>query len=138
MQLLLPSELKRLIVELCSDSPSSLAALARTHSTYQREAEMALYETILIEDTVLRKCIETLAKNPKKAAFVRSLVIEYDYYTMENRITMNNLLKILINMNSLSDFRVRWFYFPEKQMKESLNKILWSVVVKFLLFFREN
>ena len=45
MQLLLPSELKCLIVELLSNS---LAALARTHTAFQREAEKpeALYKTL--------------------------------------------------------------------------------------------
>ena len=33
----LPLELQRLIIELCS--PSSLAVLARIHTSYKREAE---------------------------------------------------------------------------------------------------
>ena len=41
-------ELKRIIVELSSGSPNSLAALARTHTSYQREAEKALYDTLSI------------------------------------------------------------------------------------------
>ena len=40
---LLPSELKCLIVKLLS--PNSLAALAQTHTAFQREAEKSLYET---------------------------------------------------------------------------------------------
>ena len=40
----LPSELKHLVVELCSESPNSLAALARTHTSYQREAEMESHD----------------------------------------------------------------------------------------------
>ena len=42
------AELKRHIVELSSDSPNSLAALARTHTANQREAEKALYDTLFI------------------------------------------------------------------------------------------
>ena len=130
---LLPSELKCLIVELCSCSPNSLAALARTHAAYQREAEKALYDTICIyassNSNNSLKCMETLAKNPKKAAFVRSLTLEYawDKINRNRRIT-NYLLKSLINMDSLSDFRVRSG--PNKaetQMMKSLGKIVWSV-----------
>ena len=125
---LLPSELKCLIVELCSDSPNSLAALARTHSAIQREAEIALYDTIFIDATIntFLKCMKTLAKNPEKAAFVRSLVVEYACDTLCSRRATNYLLRGLINMDSLSDFRVRWHY-PEEQMMVGLDKILWSV-----------
>ena len=45
---LLPLELQLFIVELSSGSPSSLAALSRTHPAYQRVAERALYETLTI------------------------------------------------------------------------------------------
>jgi hypothetical protein len=47
--LVLPSELRSLIAELLVSSPNSLAALAKTHSAYQREAEKALYDTISIQ-----------------------------------------------------------------------------------------
>ena len=78
---LLPIELKLLIVELSSDSPNSLAAfkLALTHTSLQREAEKALYDTLTIftirDDSL--KCMKSLAMNPKKAALVRFLTIEY-------------------------------------------------------------
>ena len=133
---LLPSELKCIIVELCSDSPYSLAALARTHSAYQRDAEMALYDTIFIDPTITSslKCMETLAKNPEKAAFVRSLIVEFGYDTpteLEWRVE-NYLLKSLVNMDSLSDLRVRWHIsYLDGKMTDGLGKILWSVCVKF-------
>jgi hypothetical protein len=70
---LIPLELKRLIVELSSGSPSSLAALARTHTSYQREAEKALYDTLSIysssDDSL--KCMETLSTNSEKATLCR-------------------------------------------------------------------
>jgi hypothetical protein len=125
---LLPSELKLLIVELCSCR--SLAALARTHSTYQREAERVLYDTLLINayaDNYV-KCMEILARNQEKAALVRSLTIEYaDHNIDNNRKVTTYLLKSLINMHTLSDFRIR--VLPDgEEMTKSLEKNLWSVV----------
>jgi hypothetical protein len=129
---LLPSELKCLIVKLSSESRNgrnSLAALARTHTAYQREAEKALYETLYIRtssDNSL-KCMETLAKNSEKAGLVRLLVIEYAHYnTRKNRKVTTYLSKSLINMHSLSDFRVRsWPGGVEAQSIMGLGKILW-------------
>ena len=126
----LPSELKHLIAML--SSPKSLAALARTHTTYQREAEEALYDTISISsysDNSL-KCMEILATSSEKAGLVRYLTIEY----ARNKITTNRrmttyLSKSLVNMHSLSDLRVRSS--PSKivgQMIKGLGKILWSVL----------
>ena len=129
---LLPSELRRLIVELSSGSPSSLAAMARTHTSYRREAERALYDTISIcassDDSL--KCMETLATNSDKAALVRFLTIEYARDNIsENRRVTNYLSKSLINMHSLSDFRVRARPGEaEVQMMKGLGKILWSVL----------
>ena len=132
----LPAELKRHIVELSSDSLNSLAALARTHTAYQREAEKALYNILSIfayRDNSL-KCIETLATNLEKAALVRSLIIEYTRDSTKNRTVTTYLLKCLINMHSLSDFRVRS---PpgavEAKMIKDLGDILWSVC-KILIF----
>jgi hypothetical protein len=138
---LLPLELVHLIVELSSGSPSSLAALARTHSSYQRKAEKALYDTLCIcassEDSL--KCMETLASNPEKAALVRFLTIEYinnsesesESRERVGRVT-TYLSKSLINMHSLSDFRLRsrLFNLGNAWMK-GLSKILWSVTSKF-------
>jgi hypothetical protein len=136
---LLPLELMRLIVELCSDSPNSLAALARTHPSFQRQAEKALYDTISIftssDDSL--KCMETLATNPEKAALVRSLIIEYARdMNIENRRVTTYLSKSLINMHSLSDFRVRSRPSNEAEMK-GLGKILKSVC-KILIFSKPN
>ena len=128
----LPSELKHLIVELSSGSPASLAALARTHTSFQREAEKALYDTISIiaGGIVSMKCMETLATNPKKAALVHTLIIEYyaryDRDEKGNQKVRTYLSKSLINMHSLSDFRVRSRPGGEVDMKD-LNRILWSV-----------
>ena len=61
---------KRLIVELSSYSPNSLAALTLTDTSYQREAERACYDTLVIStfsnDSL--KYMETLATNPERAA----------------------------------------------------------------------
>jgi hypothetical protein len=133
---LLPLELKHLIVlELSSDSPSSLAALALTHTSYQREAEKALYGGPFItgyrDDSL--KCIKTLATNPEKAALVRSLTIEYtrhDFGTSRSLATY--LSKSLIDMHSLSDFRIRSPPGDDAKMKrrgKRLSKILWSVCI---------
>ena len=131
-------ELKHLIVELSSTDTGSLVALARTHSAYQREAEKALYDTISIcafrNDSF--KCLETLANNLEKAAFVRFPTIEYaDDNIDNNRRVTTYLLQSLINMHSLSDFRVRsHFGKPETQMMKGLAKIVWSVG-EILIFF---
>ena len=97
-----------------------MAALARTHTSFQREAEKALYDTISIfsggKDSL--KCMETLATNPKKAALVRFLIIEYARHDkVENRKVTTYLSKSLINMHSLSDFRVRSRPGGEVEMK---------------------
>ena len=53
--------------------------------------------------------METLAKNSEKAGLVRLLVIEYAHCnTDKNRRVTTYLSKILKNMHSLSDFRVRY------------------------------
>src|ERR1700734_2845508 len=94
---LLPAELKHHIVELSSGSPSSLAALARTHSTFQREAEKALYDTLSIfassDDSL--KCMETLATNLEKAALVRSLFVEY----ARDNITKNRVVTTYLSLS---------------------------------------
>jgi hypothetical protein len=133
----LPSELKCLIVESSSGSPNSLAALARTHTAFQREAEKALYETLYINalnsdtsrnDSTGMKCMETLATNSEKAGLVRFLTIEYRCNTQERRTVTTYLLKSLISMHSLSDFRVKsWPGGVETQSIMELGKILWSV-----------
>jgi len=106
--LLLPSELKLLIVELSSGSRSSLAALALTHSSFQREAEKALYDSIYAYSEDDLKCMETLATNPEKAALVRFLNIEYAYDNVKNNRMMTSYLsKSLTNMHTLTDLRIK-------------------------------
>ena len=124
MQLLLPPELKHRIVELSSHD--SLASLTRTHTTYQREAEQALYHTL---SNPCLNCLETLSKNSEKAGFVRFLTMdnENDNYWRE----MDYLLNALVNMYSLSDFRVRKPRYEAQPWIECLDKILWSVYWKF-------
>jgi hypothetical protein len=136
---LLPSELRSLIAELLVSSPYSLAALARTHSAYQREAEKTLYGTISISSTNETsyqdlKCMEALATNSEKASLVRFLSFEYSRYHINTTQRLSTyLLKSLINMRALSDLRVRSI--PngvgdsevEIQMIKGLDKILWSV-----------
>ena len=130
----LPSELKHLIIELSSGSPNSLAALARTHTSFQRKAEKALYDTISVftsSDKSL-KCMETLATNPEKAALVHFLIIEYARDTnIENRRVTTYLSKSLINMHSLSDFRIRSRPSNEAEMM-GLGKILGSVCKNYI------
>ena len=132
---LLPLEVLLLIIELSSGFPSSLAALARTHSTYQREAERALYDSLSIHDNPDNslKCLETLATNSEKATLVRFLTIEYGYDNIDyNQNVTTYLSKSLINMQSLSDLRIRCRPGDEVMMKD-LGKILWSVC-NFLIF----
>ena len=134
---LLPSELKRLIVEQSSGSLNSLAALARTHTAYQREAERALYDNLYIGtfiDSSLT-CMETLATNPEKAALVRFLTINYSRHKIDNNRRVTAFLsKSLINMHSLSDFRIRsWPGEVQVEMMKGLGKILW-LVCKILIF----
>jgi hypothetical protein len=133
---LLPSELKCLIVELSSGSPNSLTALARTHTAFQREAEKALYETLHIYPALVDsiKCMETLVTNSEKAGLVRSLFIDCvgSANNEMHRRTTTYLSKILINMHSLSDFRIRsWPRGVAAQSIMGLVKILWSVCKKF-------
>lgn len=107
--LLLPSELKHHIAEL--SSPSSLASLARTHTAYKRVAEQALYNTISLfpNDVNSLTCVETLAMNSEKAAFVRFLTMQFwgDHHWDTRSIFITYLLKALINMHFLSDLRLR-------------------------------
>ena len=128
----MPSELKHLIAKL--SSPNTLAALARTHTAYQREAEKALYDTLCIDafSNKSLKCMETLATNSEKAALVRFLTIEYaSDNTSKNRKVTTYLSKSLINMHSLSDFRIKSFVCGvEAHLLMRLGKILWSVCIK--------
>ena len=132
----LPLELKLLIIEFSSGSSSTLAALARTHPAYQREAEKALYAKLSIytssHDSL--KCMESLATNSEKAAFVRFLTFEYSRKFQNTPKMMTYLSKSLINMNSLSDFRIKSWPGDESKMKR-LGKILWSVCKNFDFFF---
>ena len=126
MQLLLPSELKHRIVELSSHD--SLASLARTHTVYQREAEEELYRTL---SNPSLKCLETLAANSEKAGFVRFLAMGHVDYESDDhhRKQIDYLLSnVLVNMHSLSDFRLRMPPIAVQPWNGSLiNKILWSV-----------
>ena len=124
-------------------SLNSLAALARTHTAFQREAERALYRTLSIfprEDDTLR-CLETLVANSEKAALVHSLAVECTRDNPdENWKAMTCLVKVLINMHSLSDFRLimrpnitNFWFKARKKVINSLNKILW-LVYEVLIF----
>ena len=126
----LPAELKRhIVLKLSSGSPSSLAALARTHTAYQREAEKALYDTLYIsassDDSLI--CMKTLATNSEKAALVRFLTIEFDSDNTINPRMLTYVSKGLINMHCLSDFRVRSCPDPGVKLMKVLDKTLRSV-----------
>jgi hypothetical protein len=113
-----------------------LAALARTHSTYQSIAEKALYHTISISASsiVSLRCMKTLAENSEKAAFVRFLTIKYAFNNLNKnwRVT-TYLLRSLINMHSLSDFWVTSHGSEAvTQMMKGLGKIIWSVCEIFI------
>ena len=135
MQLLLPPELKHRIVKLSSHD--SLASLARTHSAYQREAEQALYRSL---PNPSLNCLKTLATNSEKAGFVRFLTMERaidPHNNSDRQWAIHYLLNALVNMHSLSDFRLRmpWCY-GDRPWIDTLNKILWSVyeLGSFLIF----
>ena len=70
-----------------------------------------------------------MATNSEKAGFVRSLALE-DYRTLgDHQQAISYLLNALVvNMHSLSDFRLRipWRYGDQPWFR-SLEKILWSV-----------
>ena len=80
--------------------------------------------------------METLATNLEKAALVRFLTIEYvsDNKNNNSRRVTTYLSKSLINMHTLSDFRIRSPPINvEVQMIKGLGEILWSVC-KILIF----
>lgn len=113
-----------------------MAALARTHSAFLREAEEVLYESLyIIDNDNSLKCMKTLATNPEKAALVRFLTITYTFINIDcDRRLTTILLKSLINMHSLSDFRMKsWAGIKPIMMDEGICKILWSVS-KILIF----
>ena len=134
MQLLLPSELKHLIVEL--SSKDTLLSLARTHSAIQREAEQALYRTL---SNPSFKCLETLATNSEKAGFVHFLMERIYPSTGPLTVQMIDylfkikrfyLLNALVNMHCLSDLRLQLpgrYCDDIRPWTKSLNIILWSV-----------
>ena len=83
--------------------------------------------------------METLATNPEKATLARFLIIEYprDNHIENRRMTTYlRLSKSLINMHSLSDFRVRSHPGNEAEMS-GLDKIMWSVC-KYLIFSKPS
>jgi hypothetical protein len=107
-----------------------LAALARTHTSYQREAEKALYDTLYIyaDEKRFLKCMGTLATNPKKAALVRFFTIQYaSNNTKMNRTVTIYLSKSLINMRTLLDFRIKSSPSGgvEARLIERIGKVLW-------------
>ena len=100
-----------------------------------------LYDTIPIftSSNESLKCMETLATNPEKAGLARFLIIEYarDNYIENRRMTTYlRLSKSIINMHSLSDFRVRSHPGNEVEMS-GLGKIMWSVC-KYLIFSKPS
>jgi len=122
--LLLPSELKHRIAELSSHD--TLASLARTHSSFQREAEQVLYH--ILSDPSMN-CLETLATNSEKAGFVHFLTM--------GRVNLENvsdgpwraidylLLNVLVNMHSLFDFRMRMPHFEGVPWNGDQEDISW-------------
>ena len=129
---MLPSELKHRTAEL--SSRNSLASLARTHTAYQREAERALYRTLSIHSASL-KCLETLATNSEKAGFVCFLAMRCVHKENdENRRAMSYLLKALINMHSLFEFRLQMGRY-EPEVGAKLDGILWLVYKLEVLIF---
>ncbi|PPR06076.1 hypothetical protein CVT26_005282 [Gymnopilus dilepis] len=125
LSLTLPAELKCRIADF--SPPSTLAALARTHPTYQKEAEEALYRTLSINthhDKDL-KCLETLAKSEGKAQLVRRLIVECGRRrVLENEAAMSHIINALPVMRAVLDLRVRMR--PEEAWKWTypLNQLL--------------
>ena len=90
-------------------SPDSLAALARTHTSFQRDGEQALYHTLYIQilPDVSWAPLEKMAANSEKATFVCSLMVERSVSAKdENWSATTYLAKALVNMRSLTDLRI--------------------------------
>ena len=107
-------------------SSGSLTALARTHTSFQRDAEQALYHTLYIRilPHVLLTPLETLATNSEKATFVRSLTVERSASAKgENRRATTYLATALVNMHSLIDLRI--YLHPTSGWINNLTNILW-------------
>ncbi|KAF5336011.1 hypothetical protein D9611_006174 [Ephemerocybe angulata] len=106
-------ELREEVLSYCDKG--ELAAISSTDKSFGAEAERWLYRTVSLHESrlvELVKCLETLAKNPKKAGVVKSLAVSfYDSYkrrTPEDEATINSmelmvhLAKGLFEMRSLT------------------------------------
>jgi hypothetical protein len=124
---ILPPELIYNIGTFCT--PSSLASLAQVHTSYQREAERALYRTLSIRicpNDV--KCLDTLFAHPQRASIVRSLTAEFPRWeSEENSVATESLFGALGHMHALSDLRIRLRVTNHVSLKEQINDALRSV-----------
>ncbi|KDR81047.1 hypothetical protein GALMADRAFT_241672 [Galerina marginata CBS 339.88] len=130
----IPQEIKHNILSFCPKS--SCASLARVHTSYQGEAERAIYRSIghsihdhtKVVNTKILGCLETLSTNREKASMVRSLALWFDRissWTDENRrAAILLLLNALTNMHSLSDLRMRISLHDRDPVHEQFNSVL--------------
>ncbi|KAF6764845.1 hypothetical protein DFP72DRAFT_869415 [Ephemerocybe angulata] len=109
----LPNELREEVLSYCDKG--ELAAISSTDKGFGAEAERWLYRTVSLHESrlvELIKCLDTLAKNPKKAGMVESLAVSfYDHYqrrTPEDWAIINSvelmvhLAQALLEMRSLT------------------------------------
>ena len=140
---ILPSELKFLIATFCR--PSTLASLARVHSSYQEEAECVLYRAHTLSlDLDRGKCLDALSTNPRKASLVKSLTVESPYFGLSRlaeckvqvRTMIASLSNALYHMRGLTDLRIRlpsevyWLNYDD--IVEQITDMLRSVFIKLL------
>jgi hypothetical protein len=108
----------------------SLASLAQVHTSYQEEAECALYHKLYIyTDYKEVTCLYMLSTNPRRASMVNSLTVEFpSKWDHKSRTAAASLFKALYHMQALSDLRVR---LPVDNtvdpLQEQLNCVLQSV-----------
>ena len=130
---ILPSEIVRLIVEEVEGN-RSLVALSRASKQLQLEAERLLYQSLTEADgTKSYKCLSTVRKSLRRAAYVRAYHVHTTVYTQ--RQSMWNLIKktlpLMVNLKELVFHHTRIVgephatIFPAKYTCH-LNKFVWS------------
>ena len=113
---------------------SDLASLARVHSSFQEDAERAIYQALFIRidcDSNESTCLATLSTNLQKASMVKSLHIELVQRSDENQIptTWPFNLDALYNMRELSDLRIQ-LSCKDNHLLGLINDVLRSVRLK--------
>lgn len=107
------------------------------HTSYQEEAERALYQKLYIFTNHREvACLDMLFAHPRRASMVTSLTVEFPTKWDDNsRMAAVSLSKALYHMQALSDLRIRLpFNNPEDSLREQLNHVLLSVNSKPLFY----